>query len=318
MPKVQLRREDYTIGWICALPCELEAAKAMLDVLHSPLQNLPRDRNDYTYGSMHGHNVVIVCLPPGRQGAIVAAGVACDLLRSFKLRAGLMVGIGGGVPKQNIHLGDVVISKPDGQLGGIVQYDLGKSISNGNFQRTGSLPCPPRNLLTALTALEANDEMYGSQLYRDVERLGQAHPSMKKAYASPELLKDILFAAEDVHLGGKNCDACRSRFKPLRQMPAGRPRVHYGLIGSGSQAMRDAKKRDQINSSLGGGVLCFETEAAGVMNELPCVVIRGICSYSDSHKNEAWQEYAAAVAAAEAKELLRFLGIAEGWGMSFS
>jgi hypothetical protein len=45
-------------------------------------------------------------------------------------------------------------------------------------------------------------------------------------------------------------------------------------------------------------------EAAGLMNTFPCVVIRGLCDYADSHKNKQWQEYAAATAAAYAKELL--------------
>ena len=33
-------------------------------------------------------------------------------------------------------------------------------------------------------------------------------------------------------------------------------------------------------------------------------MIRGICDYADSHKNKQWQGYAAATAAAYAKELL--------------
>lgn len=40
------------------------------------------------------------------------------------------------------------------------------------------------------------------------------------------------------------------------------------------------------------------------MDSFPCLVIRGICDYADSHKNKIWQPYAAAVAAAYAKELL--------------
>lgn len=45
-------------------------------------------------------------------------------------------------------------------------------------------------------------------------------------------------------------------------------------------------------------------EAAGVLGEYPCVVVRGICDYADSHQNKSWQNYAAATAAAYAKELL--------------
>jgi NACHT domain len=45
-------------------------------------------------------------------------------------------------------------------------------------------------------------------------------------------------------------------------------------------------------------------EAAGLVGDSQCLVIRGICDYSDSHKNKQWQKYAAAAAAAYAKELL--------------
>jgi hypothetical protein len=47
-----------------------------------------------------------------------------------------------------------------------------------------------------------------------------------------------------------------------------------------------------------------------LMDSFPCVVIRGICDYADSHKNKRWQPYAAVTAAAYAKELL--LTIPEG------
>ena len=55
------------------------------------------------------------------------------------------------------------------------------------------------------------------------------------------------------------------------------------------------------------GVLCVEMEAAGLMDEFSCLVIRGTCDYADSHKNERWQPYAAATAAAYAKELLSII-----------
>jgi hypothetical protein len=79
--------------------------------------------------------------------------------------------------------------------------------------------------------------------------------------------------------------------------------VHYGTIASGNQVMRDAAERDRISTEL-NGVLCFEMEAAGLMNKFPCLVIRGIYDYANSHKNKRWQAYAAGTAAAYAKELL--------------
>lgn len=80
------------------------------------------------------------------------------------------------------------------------------------------------------------------------------------------------------------------------------PVVHYGLIASGNQVMKHAPTRDALAKEL--GVLCFEMEASGLMDNFPCLVIRGICDYADSHKNKQWQKYAAATAAACAKELL--------------
>jgi len=80
------------------------------------------------------------------------------------------------------------------------------------------------------------------------------------------------------------------------------PVVHYGLIGSANQVMRHGATREKLRQQE--GMLCFEKEAAGLVDNFKCVVIRGISDYSDSHSNELWLPYAAAVAAAYAKELL--------------
>ena len=54
-------------------------------------------------------------------------------------------------------------------------------------------------------------------------------------------------------------------------------------------------------------ILCFKIEAVGLINNFPYVVIQGICDYSDSHKNDMWQGYAAVTAGSYAKELLRMI-----------
>ena len=78
--------------------------------------------------------------------------------------------------------------------------------------------------------------------------------------------------------------------------------IHYGLIASANQLMKDAMVRDRLAAEK--DVLCFEMEAAGLMNHFPCLVIRGICDYSDSHKSKEWQGYSAMAAAAYVKDLL--------------
>jgi nucleoside phosphorylase len=66
--------------------------------------------------------------------------------------------------------------------------------------------------------------------------------------------------------------------------------------------MKDATIRDALAKEK--GILCFEMEAAGLMNRFPCLVVRGIYDYSDSHKHNEWQGYAAMAAAAYTKNLL--------------
>lgn len=124
--------QNYTVGWICAIPTEYVAARAFLDKVHEgPEYVSDRDNNDYTLGKVGRHNVVIAVLPDGEYGTASAASVASDMLHSFpNIRIGLLVGIGGGAPStdHDIRLGDVVVSSPYGGNSGVFQYDFGKTI----------------------------------------------------------------------------------------------------------------------------------------------------------------------------------------------
>jgi nucleoside phosphorylase len=100
-----------------------------------------------------------------------------------------------------------------------------------------------------------------------------------------------------------NCDLEKLQQRGVRLFKE--PKIHYGVIASGNRVMKNGKARDEIAQRL--SALCFEMEAAGIMESLQCLPIRGICDYSDSHKNKEWQTYAAATAAAYARELLEML-----------
>lgn len=121
--RLKLKREDYTVAWVCILHIELVAAMAMLDDSHQPLPT-PKDQNSYNLGRVGEHNVVIVkATAPGKAEA---ATVATNLVRSFpEVRFSLVVGIGGGTRDapnpyggtDDIRLGDVVVSEPKGNYG---------------------------------------------------------------------------------------------------------------------------------------------------------------------------------------------------------
>ncbi|KAL7906419.1 hypothetical protein GGI35DRAFT_458100 [Trichoderma velutinum] len=332
--------DEYTVGWVCALSKEQTAATAMLDDRHDSLSKPPNDPNAYTLGSIGKHNIVIACLPEGEMGNNLAATIATWMISTFpSIKFGLMVGIGGGIPPK-VRLGDVVVSTPTDQYGGVVQWDFGKAEEGGKFKRTGSLNSPPTSLRTALAKLRTENELSGSKIPEYLEELKQKWPRLVLLkYTWSESLQDPLSAPGipyNSHNSQKTTfliflkvilsllkllfglwaigptDRGVERVTGLPAVNGGErkprdTRVHYGLIASGNQVIKDAKVRDSLNQRHDGNVLCVEMEAAGLMNNFPCIVIRGICDYADSQKNKDWQEYAAAVAAAFAKELLQYV-----------
>jgi nucleoside phosphorylase len=301
-----LSYEDYTVGWICALPLEMTAAMVMLDETHSNLPQPATDDNTYTLGRICDHNVVIACLPTGVYGTIQAAVVVSKMKSTFpRIQFGLMVGIGGGVPCSgtDLRLGDIVVSKPTGSYSGVVQYDCGKVISGGRFQLSGTLNQPPQVLLTSIARLQADHMGEKKHSIAKVLLATQAQINDTK-FTCPGQEQDQLFHSTYDHIESEEtCAECDRRQLVHREHRASKePKIHYGLIASGNQVMKDGRTRDHLAQEL--GVLCFEMEAAGLMNQLPCLVIRGICDYSDSHKNKKWQGYAAVTAAAYGKMLL--------------
>jgi nucleoside phosphorylase len=281
----------------------------MLDEEHERLHSKSNDNNSYFFGRMGEHNVVIATLPKGTYGESSAATVATDMVRSFEsIRFCLMVGIGAGIPsgEYNIRLGDVVISAPQGQLGGVVQYDLGRENADGTFTQRGHLNRPPKALLTALSSFEVNDAVGRSKTPSLVVDIQRKSVKMQKRFKHPGTEYDHLFQVDyECQSKGNTCESCdKSKTDPRTDQPRDStdPVVHYGIIASGNKLVRSAKLRNQLKEEY--NACCIEMEAAGLMNTFPCLVIRGICDYADSHKNDIWQDYAALTAAACARELL--------------
>ncbi|KAH6658355.1 hypothetical protein BKA67DRAFT_512547, partial [Truncatella angustata] len=305
--------DAYTIGWICAVGTELVAAAAFLDEKHDDPEHLPvNDNNTYTLGRIGKHNVVIAALPHSQYGLVSAATAARDLVRSFSnVRIGLMVGIGGGAPssKHDVRLGDIVVSSPGYGTGGVLQYDYGKTVQNAKFAMTGHLNQPPQFMLTAMSVLKAQYESDGHTIGEEIDRVLAKKPRLRTKYRRPDPSSDRLYISSFEHAEGDDADCavvCEDTSNLINR--AGRteeednPMIHFGLIASANQLMKNATIRDKLAAEK--DVLCFEMEAAGLVNHFPCLVIRGICDYSDTHKNKRWQGYAAMAAVAYAKDLL--------------
>ncbi|KAI0104255.1 nucleoside phosphorylase domain-containing protein [Nemania sp. FL0031] len=303
-PHRRIGATEYTVGWICALPVELAASIAFLGELYLPPPRPPHDLSTYQFGRIGSHNVVLACLPSGATGTSPAATVAAHVRSTFPtIQFGLLVGIGGGAPCS----GDVVVSKPIAKSGGVIQYDFGKTIENGKFIQTGSLNKPPAALLSALSNFDSECQLKGNSLTKAVLDVPAQHTALRSGAVYPGAEYDKLFKAEyDHEKDSEMCASCNPRYLVNRSPRLSNdPLIHFGLIASGNQVMRHGVTRERLQREL--GVLCFEMEAAGLMDNFPCLVVRGICDYADSHKNKKWHSYAAVTSAACAKKIVQLI-----------
>ncbi|BAE55442.1 unnamed protein product [Aspergillus oryzae RIB40] len=312
-----LRRNGFEVAIICALPLEANAVLCSLDEIwhdaHNTYGRAVGDDNAYDYGRSGGHSVVVVTLPG--MGKVPASTAASYLRMSFSsIKLVLLVGVCGAVPRTDrteIILGDVVISQS------IVELDRGRQYPNG-FKRKDTIldshGRPNEDILGLLQRWKATLHLKNLQkkTTENLKTLLQ-HPDSEARY--PGATEDKLFERDLQYSSGTRLTACdelqcdESKLVPrtrLRERDTDgeipTPLIHFGLIGTADTVQKSAAHRDKHAESE--GVIAFEMEGAGVWNKFNCLIIKGVCDYADSHKNKNWQNYAAAVAASVAKEIL--------------
>ncbi|KAJ9304135.1 hypothetical protein DTO217A2_6352 [Paecilomyces variotii] len=301
---------EFTVGWICALTDEFIAARQMLDEQYEiviPESHL--DTNAYTCGRIGRHRVVIACLPQGRYGQASTFKLASGMMTTFpSIKVALLVGIGGGAPNLNvkgrdIRLGDIVVGTA------VLQYTSGKRTHYGleNFYPVRYMDSKLLGHSQILQALMHEDKL---NIQRAAEEMIKKNEK-NAIFQRPDPESDRLYESDYVH-AGKPCDCLDIHSKCQAHVVKREPRkkndlvhVHVGKIGSADQVMKDASTRDQLAHAH--DIICFEMECAALVDNLRCITIRGICDYSDSHKNDRWHGYAAAVAAVYAKALLEIM-----------
>ncbi|THZ92894.1 WD40 repeat-like protein [Aureobasidium pullulans] len=314
--KKKLAHEDYVVGWICPMRVEYTAALSMLDEEHETLRQDIADENIYTLGSINGHNVALATLP--KTGNSPTARVMTNMSRTFQaLRFYLLVGIGGGIPVRTddgpVRLGDVVVSE------GVIQHDRGKFEASG-FKLKGTLAPPPQVLLAATNTLLAKRDLTDDDpLLEHLSRIDTNKRRLKR-YRFPGRKRDHVYEPSYTHLvKGATCD--EAKCDPTKRILRGpsdetldsqvveQPdiTIHQGTILSGETVMKNGAQRDAIAKPL--DAICYECEAAGAMSSVPCLVVRGISDYADSHKNDDWHGFGSAVAAAYARQLFFHLPI---------
>ncbi|QYT02838.1 PNP_UDP_1 domain-containing protein [Trichoderma simmonsii] len=301
------------------------------------------DTNHYATGRVGNYNVVLVLLVEmGQTNAATAAASMRSSYRG--LRLALLTGVCGSVPHGqygDIFLGDVIISKTVVQYDFGWHYPTMFVRRNTDEDKLGRPNKDIRSLVATfetdrgLDQLEQRTAHFLNQLQANVgrgRRRGKYNypgavkdnlfePTHRhKHHVSPTCICPNCFNSSDAICDTALISSCadlgcndkrhiaRNRFQATQQLEHDRtgdypqPAVYVGAVASGDKVIKSAGERDRLTKEA--GVIAFETESAGVWDELPCIVVKGVCDYADSHKHEEWQNYAAAAAAAASKAIL--------------
>jgi nucleoside phosphorylase len=326
-------RKGFEIAVICALPLEADYVQGVFDKFWDDegleYGKAPGDFNSYTTGLIGRHNVVLAYMPS--RGTTTASAVAACLQASFpNIKLAWLVGICGGVPYttsgEEIFLGDIIISDA------VIQYDFGlqypQSLKRKNTLGE-SLGRPNLEIRSFLARTQAY--RYRQKLQEGVTTYLQDLLKLRNAQY-PGVAADKLYNSTHLHKHDESheCDECRDKKQTCQaalsmtcletgckdtelartrlmdgQDSVHTPAIHFGRIGSGDMVMKSGVQRDsfaKVDSIIG-----FEMEGAGVFDHFPCLIIKGVCDYADSHKNKMWVNYSAATAAACLKALLKDL-----------
>lgn len=290
------------VACICLTGVSKAVVGAMLDNGH--LGNIAEFHNGYySLGDVGGHNVVIA---DGFQyHSRGPAAAAAQLLLDFPaIRFALLVGIGSGVPdlsgkSPDIRLGDVAVSDLTNPHGGILEFDTDESYIGRFTPAAHHLNKTSRFLQSTIDKVVADHRILRILPVQSSGKWG----NLVKDYSYPGAWNDLLFSKDCLHSGGETCRNCDKDQLIMRQeRQSMKPHIHYGTIVSAKAVVRDTDLRERMQ--LERDSICIETEAAGIMNCFPCLVICGICDYADSHSNERWQSYASLAAVAYMTELL--------------
>lgn len=290
--RAQELAQKVTFGIVTALPHEFAAMKAML---RKPVAGEGAHR-DYMFGEIaaRGGGCHAIALAMGGQGNAAASACGTALATHFpSLQVLLMVGIAGGVPHPtkvdaHVRLGDIVVVGEHG----VVKYDFVKEHAAKVEPRHP--PRPPVAILVnasgRLAAYEHESKRPWEQHVKKAQRLKFGRPA-----ADLDVLHDT--QSPDVVIPHPADDQRRD----------GQPRVFFGTIGAADALQKNPSRRDYLRDTY--QVRAIEMEGFGVAEaahqaSIGYFIVRGICDYCDRSKGDAWQKYAALVAAAYTRALL--------------
>lgn len=286
---------DIKIGIITALPKECAAMKAMLQDVNECFFKEKGAGHRFFIGKINSANGKThkIALAQCGMGNNQAAIRATNMLSHFQsIESIIMVGIAGGIPSFQkgdncIRLGDIVVSQ------GVTQYDFIKEKPDA-FECRSKPPKPSAQLLEAIDIMKTYEFEGNYPWHKYIDDF-----SCNTLFAKPPIDTDLLYDIND-NLCEHMEDNTRTSY----------PKVFMGGIASANVLLKNPVKRNELKQLY--NVLAVEMEASGIADatwnqSAGYLVVRGICDYCDTHKNDLWQEYAALVAAAYTRAIIETL-----------
>jgi nucleoside phosphorylase len=304
------------------------------------------DPNIYTHGRIGKFNVVLLVLPSMGKVSAAGSSASLRLSYprlSIVLLTGICGGVPFPVSGEKILLGDVVISRHIVQYDLGRRYPNEFKTKDTAEDTYGRASPGVRRLLTLLQTHTASEKME-SLTARYLQDLQSKSARKRRGpnYDFPGASEDRVFqpnyhherhASHSLSLSSVihkmqdssqsynvSCEEARCDLGKLiprerveqkqllekqgRIAEAQAPLIFIGTIGSADTVMKSGEERDRIASLH--NLIAFEMEGAGLWDETPCLVVKAVCDYADSHKNKKWQNFAAATAASATKALLDF------------
>jgi nucleoside phosphorylase len=289
------------IGIVTALPEEYAAVIKLLKNLEKVYFPGKSGGRSYHLGDVFteegGKHTIVLCLAP--MGNNMAAIRASLLLNHFPdLEAVIMVGIAGGIPypekpDDHVRLGDIVISNGEG----VIQYDFDKETITQTVHRHPPRP-PSASLIEQVRLLQVGQRLGEKPWLKFIDQ------ALSEDEQRPSIDKDILSDSTNPSIVIQHPQDYKRK--------DGEPRVFFAPIASANKLLKNPIKRNQLRDKF--GVKAVEMEGSGIADttwnhEIGYLVVRGICDYCDSNKNDDWHSYAAAVAAAYTIALLESIPV---------
>ncbi|KAM0322657.1 hypothetical protein ACHAQA_009246 [Verticillium albo-atrum] len=325
---------QYTIGWICELGPEYEAAICAVnqDVIK---MTRPGDDNKYHGGRIGLHRVVVASQHTMKADS--ASELTFQMVTSFRgIRDLLVVGVCSGVTRywknaclRNIVLGDVVVSASDRANRSLPVFESEEADVDAGWKTctvANKHKVPSDTMRIAVDAFLSRDGRSGqspqpleSALVAEVQRSIRLHPPtepnripFKGWDPGPEWDHLVHDYREHINFTLPCNPGCivQSTLRADRGTGARRqpntPLVHFGPILTAPEYQGTVESRDWL---MDRGFLAVEMESLGVASFRPTLTIRGISDYGDSHHihGDAWLDYAAVNAATMAKHLISMM-----------